>query len=202
MGILNSAIFVTVFSVAAITHMPATARADPGAPVVVAMLQNDAAVPTDVAARAKDEVRRLFALIDVEIAWVSDVPRDGTSLRVVTLLRGEPLKKKIPPNALGYTASAGTVRGIRGYVVWSRVEQVAQEFAVGLDRVLAAAIAHELGHMLLPDGSHARRGLMQAPWDRELVRSASTGMLLFSAESGDLIRRGLLQPATAQASKQ
>jgi hypothetical protein len=201
MGTLNSAIFMTVFSVGAIAFMPATARADPGAPVVVAMLQNDAAVPTDVAARAKVEVRRLFALIDVEIAWVSDVPRDGTTLRVVTLLRGEPMKKKMPPNALGYTASVGNVRGIRGYVVWSRVEQAAQDFAVGLDRVLAAAIAHELGHMLLPDGSHDTRGLMRASWNREHVRSASTGMLLFSSESGELMRRGLMQPNTALASR-
>jgi hypothetical protein len=59
---------------------------------------------------------------------------------------------------------------------------------------LAVAIAHELGHMLLPDGRHAKHGLMTAPWDSSHFRSAAAGLLLFSPESARLIQQALLEP--------
>ncbi len=53
------------------------------------------------------------------------------------------------------------------------------------------AIAHEIGHMLLPDGKHAKSGFMAAPWNPSHFRSAAAGLLLFSEASAELIRREL-----------
>ena len=55
--------------------------------------------------------------------------------------------------------------------------------------MLAIAIAHELGHLLLPDGKHAKAGLMRALWDGNDFRSADAGLLAFSSDTAALIRR-------------
>jgi hypothetical protein len=81
-------------------------------------------------------------------------------------------------------------------VFWSRVERASSSFTASLDRVLAVAIAHEIGHMLLPDGKHAKSGLMAAPWDPSHFRSASAGLLLFSEASAELIPREVEQAET------
>jgi hypothetical protein len=153
------------------------------------MLQNDANVPSELLERARGDVTRLFGLIDVDIAWVIDVPKPGTRLRVVSITTWEPPDQKVQPSVLGYTQVAPGKRGIRGYVFWRRVELTSLTFTARLDKLLAVAIAHEVGHMLLPDGSHAKGGLMRAPWDAGHFRAASAGLLTFSSDSAALIQR-------------
>jgi hypothetical protein len=152
------------------------------------MLQNDAGAPSDLVDRASREVTRLFSLIDIDIVWVTDVPADAR-LRTVSLTTWEPSEQKVEPSVLGYTHGSPGKRGIRGYVFWRRVERASLQFTASLDKVLAIAIAHELGHMLLPDGKHAKTGLMRAPWDANSFRSATAGLLAFSSDSAALIRR-------------
>jgi hypothetical protein len=43
--------------------------------------------------------------------------------------------------------------------------------------------------MLLSNGKHAKDGLMRAPWDANHFRSASAGLLIFSDDSANRIRR-------------
>jgi hypothetical protein len=136
-------------------------------------------------------VTRLFDLIEVDLAWVSEVPAAGTRLRVVSVTMWEPPDQKVPASVLGYAQVAPAKRGTRAYVFWRRVERASLNFTASLDKVLAVAIAHELGHMLLPDGRHAKSGLMAAPWDPSHFRSAAAGLLLFSEASAELIRREL-----------
>jgi hypothetical protein len=155
------------------------------------MLQNDANVPSVLVERARGEVTRLFGLIDIDLAWVTDVPGPGTRLRVVSITTWEPPDRKVQPSVLGYTQIAPGRRGVRGYVFWQRVERASLTFTARLDYVLAVAIAHELGHMLLPDGKHAQGGLMGAPWDAGHFRAASAGLLTFSPDSATLVRREL-----------
>ena len=193
-----SACFSTFLVAGVMAGQPGVAGAGP---TVLVMLQNDATASPDVVSRAQVEVVRLFALIDVVITWVTEVPRNGARLRVILLTTWEPVDNKVPATVLGYTQAGRDRRGIRAYVFWLRVERASQKFTASLDRVLAIAIAHELGHMLLPTGAHARRGLMQAPWDSEHFRSASAGLLQFSPETANLIRRGLTPPDALVATR-
>jgi hypothetical protein len=170
--------------------LPAVSAAQPVRPTVLVMLQNDANAPADLVDRASREAARLFSLIDIDIIWVTEVPAD-TRLRVVLLTTWEPDERKVEPSVLGYTQVAEGKRGIRAYVFWRRVERASQKFTASLDKVLAISIAHELGHMLLPNGEHAKTGLMRAPWDANNFRAASAGLLAFSTDSTVLIRREL-----------
>ena len=174
--------------VVGLSCVPAASNAQPVRPTLLVMLQNDAHVDSDLAAKAQSEVARLFDAIDVDLVWVTEVPAAGIRLRVISLTTWEP-PDKIPASVLGYTQVAPGKRGTRAYVFWSRVERASFSFTASLDKVLAVAIAHEIGHMLLPDGKHAKSGLMAAPWDPSHFRSASAGLLGFSQDSSALIRR-------------
>jgi len=165
--------------------------ASPVAQVRVALQQNGV-VASDLAASAQGEVRRLFSLIDVDVVWVDDPAGDTRGVRVVKLTTWEPADSRIATTALGvtYTGEHGTRRA---YVLWSRVQRVAMKAAVRLDVVLAVAIAHELGHLLLPNGSHGKHGVMRASWDENDLRRAAVGRLHFSRDSAVLIAQGLKQ---------
>jgi hypothetical protein len=172
--------------------LAADGAAQPVGPVVTVLLQNDARVPSDVASRAQVEVTRLYRLIGVEVTWVTRIPPPGGGrARVVSLVTWEPAEGEVPPSVLGLTYGSREKRGYLGYIFWQRVVRASQKYKAALYNLLAAAIAHELGHMLLPDGSHSRQGLMAEPWNDTHLGSASAGLLHFTAGTGRLIRRGL-----------
>jgi hypothetical protein len=196
-GIQFSALSSAFLTITTLTWLPAVAAAQPARSPVQVMLQNEANVPSELVERARGEVTRLFALIDIDILWVTDVPAPGTRLRTVSLTTWEPSDKKVQPSVLGYTQIAPGKRGVRGYVSWRRVERASLAFTARLDHVLAVAIAHELGHMLLPDGKHAKGGLMAGPWDPGHFRAASAGLLAFSPDSATLIRREMAKEGAA-----
>ena len=191
MRIRHSTYGAVFLAVGVLMGDPAGASVEPTDPPVLVLLQNDAAVPADVAASAQAEVVRLYKLIGVQVAWVTKVPEFGRRLRVVSLVTWEPAEGTTSASALGLTYGDHRIRATRAYVFWRRVERASQKFTALLPNLLAAAIAHELGHMLLPDGSHANHGLMEASWNSEHFRSASAGFLHFSPETAALIRRGV-----------
>jgi hypothetical protein len=180
--------------------LPTASRAEAVRGPVLVLLQNDANILADVAAAAQAEVLRLFELADIDVVWVTKVPAPDIRLRVVALVTWEPREEKLAA-ALGLTYGNERTRGTRGYVFWRRVERASSSFTAALHNVLAVAIAHELGHMLLPDGAHAKRGIMEAAWNREHFGWASAGLLQFSSESSALMTRRLNQEASALAAR-
>lgn len=53
--------------------------------------------------------------------------------------------------------------------------------------LLGLAIAHEVGHLLLPHNSHSHRGIMRARWDRRDLEFAAAD-LVFTAQQAKSIR--------------
>ena len=52
--------------------------------------------------------------------------------------------------------------------------------------MLGCALAHELGHLLLPVNAHTRDGIMRANWDANSV--ARSGVPGFAPEQARLLR--------------
>ena len=190
-----SAAFVS----AALAALPPGASAEPIRGSVPVMLQDDARVPAGIAAAARAEVVRLFELAGIDVVWVTHVPTAGIRLRVIAVVAWEPREGELE-SVLGLNYGKGTARPHRSYVFWRRVERASLSFRAALHNVLAVAIAHELGHLLLPDGSHDEYGIMAASWNRQDVGSASAGRLQFSRETAALMRRRLSDESAAAAS--
>ena len=71
-------------------------------------------------------------------------------------------------------------------VLYDRVEFVAHRYHVKREILLGYAIAHELGHLLLPPHSHSETGVMRACLDLEL---AAARRMQFTREQGVLMVR-------------
>jgi hypothetical protein len=189
-------IAVIGIGVSLILGLPQTGAAQSPRHRLLVVFQNTARLPTSQVYRSQTEVSRLFQDIDIDIVWAAAAPATEPAALVLSVVKMEPSDHAVPPRVLGFTQSVAGARGARAYVFYRRVLRACQKFNADLDMLLAVAIAHELSHTLLPDGEHAVRGIMRAPWDADDVRAASDGRLRFSSESAALIRQGVKQVAS------
>jgi hypothetical protein len=165
-------------------------------------VRNRAEVPNSVLSRAQAEVKRIFRKAGVATVWVAAPHDKGSSeespLIIDILSRDEADRHNLRHSAetLGATPTSGFERGRVAYVFYHRIGDPSRDSGVNRQYVLGIAMAHELGHLLLPYGSHSTTGLMRADWTKADLLLAVHGRLLFTAEQGELIRSriGLRQP--------
>jgi len=100
--------------------------------------------------------------------------------------------------ALGATAGTREHGGRAAFIFYHRVERIARTYKIEDVLVLAHAMAHEIGHLLLPYG-HSATGLMRADWDAKDLRLAMGGELNFTADQVELIRAALLAQIANQS---
>ena len=150
--------------------------------VTIPLFNVSSASPTVLADAQRDFVR-IYARIGVDIIW-SDSP-SALPLIVRDEEPGE-FKRSAKPvmGAAVRTANGNPV----AYVFYRRARDEAARYGAPLPSVLASAMAHELGHVLLPSMPHAHDGLMRACWAEQDFVDAAAGRLRFSAVEAAAIR--------------
>jgi hypothetical protein len=163
------------------------------ATALVLHLSNFSGAPASAVHRVQDEVTRVYAAIGVSLDW-SETREAETdpqpSIRVILLpyeTGGLRHSEKAVMGSAVHTADGSAI----AYVYYRRVQAEAARYDVSTDLVLACAIAHELGHLLLPIRAHAPDGLMRACWSREDFHRAGHGELTFLPMEAERIRGGL-----------
>jgi hypothetical protein len=159
---------------------------------IVVQFSNLAAVPAPVMAAAQIEVNAVFEETGVQIEPTApDADGGGRSvLHVVVIPRRGGAFAHSQTIVLG--SAMTTSNGTR--VAWIYYEPIAAEaaaYSVPIASVLACAIAHELGHLLLPVLAHADAGLMRASWGQPDFRRAARGSLRFSEDEGKQMRAAI-----------
>jgi hypothetical protein len=76
----------------------------------------------------------------------------------------------------------------RAFVFYNRIVDLARLNGVDIAPILGHALAHEMGHVLLPYGSHTSQGIMREEWDRAQFQAMAKKLLTFTAQHTDLIR--------------
>ena len=156
--------------------------AEAGHPLTIDLqVRNDAHVPAHVLEKSQDEVARIFAGAGLAVRWTETAPR--LTVHIVT-------------QVLGYARASSPVMGVAlrrpngstAQVFFRQVHDFARAYRIDLSTMLAYVIAHEIGHLLLPGYPHSSTGVMQADWDRALVRDATGGSLTFTAAQAARIR--------------
>ena len=207
--------------VAGLTGLARPAAADP-IPTLTINLQvpRHVNVPLNIVALAKDEVTRIYRDAGVKIIWINAASSGSRSLLPQSSGTSDPgfalvvlpremtdqmtvATEAVATEALGVAIGTREHRGRMAYVFYSRVERIARTHlnvshdAVRRDLysivVLAHAMAHEIGHLLLPYG-HSPTGLMRADWNAKDLDLALVGRLNFTSEQAELIRGRLLAP--------
>jgi hypothetical protein len=153
-------------------------------------VSNPARMSEQVLRLAEDETTRIYRTIGVNIEWVHGSARTFQFV-IVIVPAGMAEHYTHARGVLGLTPSTPWHRGGLAYVFYDRVEGTALSSGVSIARLLGHAIAHEMGHMLLPSG-HSVNGLMRAAWDAVDFRLASQGCLHFTNQQGELILARLL----------
>jgi hypothetical protein len=191
---------------------PATAEPRPSLNVVLHVC-DDPGIQASLVGRAQAEMSRIYRDVGVDIAWINDAPTasdaDGLQelassdglLTLVILCRELTDELTIDTTALGAAVGTREYRGRIAYVFYDRVERFAQTHLnmsrevetddMYIINLLAHAMAHEMGHLLLPYG-HSPTGLMRAEWDAKDLRLAMDGRLTFTSAQAALIRGQLL----------
>jgi hypothetical protein len=135
---------------------------------------------------AQHQLDATYESIGVPVRW-SDEP--GSILIVVRDDEPGTLRDATKP-VLGVAIHAA--QGSQAaYVFYRRAAEQADRYSIPRAVVVAAAMAHEVGHLLLPSPRHADAGLMRGCWDYEEFVSAARGTLRFSPDEAASIRAQL-----------
>jgi hypothetical protein len=123
----------------------------------------------------------------IDVDWVDCVPEDASrpdtvpSRCLMPSRNNEVVLRVVRRATIGSSGhralgdsllDASTHSGTLATVYLEEIEHLAQEAGVSSQTVMARAIAHELGHLLLGTGAHSTYGLMRRVWTAdELVRN-------------------------------
>jgi hypothetical protein len=122
-------------------------------------------------------VTAIYAKAGIDATFV-----DGSAnLTIVLLSRQTADKMNQGVDAVGFAPGSETARGRIAYVLQPRVEKIAEGYSIARGIVLAAAMAHEVGHLLMFN-AHSSTGIMRPAWNQADFRQAVHGNLLFTPE--------------------
>jgi len=164
--------------------------ASDGMPSVFLYLANEAGVSSDIVGDARREVIRIYAQIGVRVIWAEHVtssPKDPLVI-IISPVTGQ----WVGPMSLGLAVRGANFSGRLAYVFYDRVQPLARKHQMRDSSLLGVVIAHEIGHLLLPYGSHSSNGLMRGEWDTRQLSLAGARLLRFTAQQAKLIRAHLL----------
>jgi hypothetical protein len=154
--------------------------------VISLKLVNISHAPLPVIAEAERVAADIYAAIGVDLRW-SDTP----SSLLVILRDDEPGDlRRATQSVLG--AAIHTPNGSPvAYVFYRRIAEQAERYLSAPASILGSAIAHEVGHLLLPTRDHGHVGLMRGYWEYPEFQRAANNQLRFSRDEGESIRANI-----------
>jgi hypothetical protein len=155
---------------------------------LVLQLHNVAGAPGAIVGSAQRELARVYADIGVSVEWVdADLADVRDAMHIILVDRESGVLRRTRDTVLGATMWTGNGTPAV-YLFYRRVEAEAHRHGVSLSQLLACALAHELGHVLMPDRPHSPEGLMRACWNGDDFGNANRGLLRFLPEQVAIIR--------------
>ena len=173
-----------------VTGWQPTAAQTPAVLTVQVFLQDDGRVPADVLERAKHAATRVFALSHIDLQWIGHGPYQPCSL-TVRVVAQSPEARSRSRFVMGMAPETRVARGILAFAYYDRIRLYSEDLGLDAARMLGHVMAHELGHLLLPHGSHSTTGVMRGAWDGAQAKLVSAGLLTFSPAEAALIQQRL-----------
>jgi hypothetical protein len=157
-----------------------------------------ARVGPKVLLRAQRLVSDSYGSIGVPTAWAEtlhpfdkDEPTDCCAiedLTIIVLTARMAERTRFPKDAVGCAVVGRGGGGRVAYIRYDRVAASAIQADWDAGDFMALVVAHEVGHLLLPIGSHSPEGLMRGRWDVSDLRRTNPHELSFTPGQAELIR--------------
>jgi hypothetical protein len=157
-------------------------------PVVTVTAYDQASVPPQAMNRAKLTVTYICAAAGVQVIWMNpsatqSIPA-GFAIRLLIRSRAVNGASWVMGMTLGDTHDTGGL----AFVFYDRVLQSAHERELDVAKLLAYAMLHEMGHLLLPPPAHTSSGIMRATWNNDDLRRIINGSMQFTTAQQSAIR--------------
>ena len=176
---------------AAIALAGSSASASSRRPAITIRVVNEGGVEAGTLSVARNEALRIFARAGIELVWLDcgvgriqwgsgdPCQRDrGPAEFWFRIVTRRP--SATTPDVLGFTELDDT-RDLRSAgVYYPCVMGLSKKWRVGAGEILGAAVAHEVGHLILGARSHTARGIMQAHWTGAEFVQIGLGELSFT----------------------
>jgi hypothetical protein len=159
---------------------------------------NISRVPAETLAAAETQVSTVFERAGIHVLWVSgpltpaevweSEDRSNPSVRSDIFLRiyNQSMVKpwRVKDSALGFIVPENG----HAIVFYDRVQRLCQFRQSDPAPILGAAMAHEIGHLMLGSEQHSPTGMMRENWLSTDLIAASQGLLRFRAGEATLMR--------------
>ena len=153
---------------------------------------DDVGVPSDTLEQSRHTASRIFEQLGIGLVWMGGgMPKVTGYLIVLKIVSQPPERKSRYRGVLGTAAASAGNRSRIAWLFYDRIDEERKRLDMDLALMLGHVIAHEMGHLLLANGSHSVAGLMKANWDTNQAALAFRRSLTFSSEQAEAIRARL-----------
>jgi hypothetical protein len=162
--------------------------ADPN-PVIFVQIEN----PHGLEAPGLDSARKLasktYERAGVTLLWALDETTEPDRALTIVLTVSSAAPPGLGAEAMGVAPTPGDgTRGTVAYVFLDKVSSFAAAHRLVVAHVLACALAHEIGHLLLPPNAHRPDSVMRDGWHPALFPPRAPGLLGFPPDQAKLLR--------------
>jgi hypothetical protein len=184
----NRPLAMAMVTVVALTAGARPGWADTNATVTV-RVRDEAHLPARTVQNALMIVSGVYRRAGVTVQWLPTAVGEAadSTLTIAVVPAASAAAFQGGKDSMGVARNAEGIRGNLAYVFFDRVRDFGERGHVDTFVVLGFAIAHELGHLLLPVNSHSADGIMRARWDPKIISRAG-GFLSFAPDQARLLR--------------
>jgi hypothetical protein len=142
----------------------------------------------------------LFQLAGIRIRWINasaDIDWQGPEI----VLRAAILNQAPPSRSIDSFGSALPKKkgGLQLFVYYDRVMGLSRHAEFPVHMILAGALTHEIGHMLLASSEHSVAGIMKGEWGLRDVQELGQGLLHFTPQQKRQMRLNMVRPTEGRS---
>jgi hypothetical protein len=160
-------------------------------PKITVLVYNSDAVPERTLARAQRVATGILSQAGVSLVWRKARVEDAVPAPAeipLHLLQARPAQLHHDAEGFAVLRRADAAGDNYAGISLPAVLDTAASLDAELPVVMGAALAHEIGHVLLGSGAHSRGGVMSARMTIQEILAAGRGELRFSSQQASLIR--------------
>ena len=162
--------------------------AEPNPIIAIRMEDPDGLADTRLV-RAQKLATKIYQEAGVTLRWTVDETTKADRTLTVVLTTSTTAPSGLTSDSMGVAPSPGDgTRGTTGLCLHRPSDDVRCIHRVSAQHVLACALAHEIGHLLLPANAHASGGIMRGSWHPALFPPRAPGILGFPPDQARLLR--------------
>ena len=182
-------LFTFCFLVAAGLGQRSGAAAVEADPTVTINLEDPNGLGGPHLVKAQQIASEIYHRAGVTLQWTVDETTKSDRTLTLFLTTSDAAPHASISEAMGVAPSPGDgTRGTIAYVFVDRANAFAESYRIAVQYVLACALGHEIGHLLLPPNAHASYGIMRGSWHPALFPPKAPGVPGFAPEQARLLR--------------